>query len=377
VDAVPNTPEPERNAADDDIFRSRWKDSIGTQGRELWERAGFTVAHHRVESDEEANRRRLVPVLARIQRRVDDGPAAGLPSLRWAIRTAAPMGPNGRRWGDWHFAQSLAASLRRLGQDAVVDNRESALRSSADLDEVNLVLRGLDAVEPVEGRRNLLWIISHPELVTAAELDGYDAVFAASTTWAASASRRWGVDVQPLLQCTDAHRFRPEAAEPDSGANVLFVGNSRGLYRPSVRVAMEAGVPLTVYGAGWEPFLPAQIVAGVSLPNERTAAAYAGARLVLNDHWDDMRADGFVSNRVFDVVATAGRLASDDVPGLGELFNGVVRTWTDPLELKELLHRPVEEAWPGRAERLAAAAVVASEHSFDSRARRLLDIALK
>jgi GT2 family glycosyltransferase len=371
------TPAEPEASPDDRVFRDRWHGQAPAEGVNLWERAGFDVVHHRVERDDELGRRRLVPVVARRSRTVQDGPGAGLPSLRWAIKTAAPAGPKGRTWGDWHFAQSLAAAFRELGQDAVVDAREATYRDTAFLDDVNLVIRGLDQVDPEEGRVNLLWIISHPELVTPQEVGGYDAVFAASSAWAQAASRRWHVDVQPLLQCTDPSRFRPDVAEPDTGAQVLFVGNSRGIYRPSVRCAMEADIPLTVYGSGWEPFLPQGAVAATSLPNESVAAEYAAAHVVLNDHWDDMRYEGFISNRIFDVVATGGRVISDDVPGIRDLFGGVVRTWSAPMELVQLLRTPLEESFPGRDERLAAAAAVARDHSFAARARQLLDVAVK
>ena len=55
-----------------------------------------------------------------------------------------------------------------------------------------------------------------------------------------------------------------------------------------------------------------------------------------SDHWADMRELGFVSNRTFDVLASGGRLFSDDVPGLRDLLADLgtdAPTWTDPAEL--------------------------------------------
>jgi hypothetical protein len=62
--------------------------------------------------------------------------------LRWALQIAAPSGPRGEQWGDWHFAQSLAAALRRQGHEAVVDMREAVARPTNYLDDVRLVIRG-------------------------------------------------------------------------------------------------------------------------------------------------------------------------------------------------------------------------------------------
>ena len=50
---------------------------------------------------------------------------------RWAVKTGAPAGPEGRAWGDVHFAGALADALGRLGQDVVVDSRQAHERGSA------------------------------------------------------------------------------------------------------------------------------------------------------------------------------------------------------------------------------------------------------
>jgi hypothetical protein len=65
--------------------------------------------------------------------------------LRWSIRIAAHPGPRGDDWGDTFFARDLAVALRSLGQEVVVDHRESHVRPlSEHLDDVALTLRGLD-----------------------------------------------------------------------------------------------------------------------------------------------------------------------------------------------------------------------------------------
>lgn len=364
---------------DDELFHQRWSGSVQRSGRSIWERAGFTVAHHQVDrSGSGGGSRRLRPIVVRPARMVADGPAAGLPALRWAIKIAAPAGPSGRQWGDWHFARALAAALRRLGQDVVVDAREAHFRGTGALDDVNLVLRGLDAVDPDEAKTQLLWVISHPDLVTPDELRGYDRVLAASVLWARRIDARYGIGVEPLLQCTDATLFTPEAAEPDTGSPVLFVGNSRGVYRHAVRYALEAGVDLEVYGKGWEPFLPEGVVRGTAVPSCELPAAYAAAGVVLNDHWDDMRVEGFISNRVFDVTAVGGRLITDAVDGLDDVFGSPVPVWRAPEELVDLLQvADRDEVFGDRSTRLKLADLVRSEHSFDARARRLLDVALE
>lgn len=299
----------------------------------------------------------------------------GRRALRWSIDIAA--GPRGTRWGDFHFATSLAAALDRLGQWVAIDHPETRDRASRGIDDVVLTIRGLDRVVPQPGTVNVLWVISHPGQVTAEEATAYDAVFAASTAWAAERSSDWGFPVVPLLQCTDVTRFHPGLAEPDSGPRILFVGNSRGVFRPSVAAAVETGTPVTVFGSGWDDRVK---TAGEQVPNESLGALYASAGLVLNDHWDDMREAGFASNRIFDVLATGARLLSDDVAGLENLLAadglGAVATWRSTADFARLTAEPFEGHYPDSTTRLSVAERVVAKHSFDARAATLLEAAL-
>ena len=229
----------------------------------------------------------------------------------------------------------------------------------------------------VPGQVNLIWVISHPDLVSADELAGYDQVFAAGRRWAQDVTDRWGVPVEPLLQCTDTSLFAPTAAEHDTGHAVLFVGNSRNVYRPAVEAAVKAGVDLAVYGGMWETYIDPRLVLAQSVPNDRLPAMYRAAGVVLNDHWDDMRREGFWSNRLFDVAAAGGRVLSDHIDGTAEIFGPSVRTWRSAEHLTELLGQPLGELFPDDATLVENALRIGREHSFDARARRLVEVAVQ
>jgi O-antigen biosynthesis protein len=334
-----------------------------------WQRAGLTLADVRGTPPR--------PRLARRREQVTDGPAAGLPALRWTLATAAPFSVHGDRWGDVHFAADLAAALRRHGQHVVVERRDTAGRSTTAFDEVFLVLRGLVRERARAGQVNLLWVISHPDLVDEAEVRSFDAVFSAGTVWARGMSDRSGVDVVPLLQATDPSRFHPDLAAPDTGPPVLFVGNSRGAVRPVVRDAVEAGLDLSVYGTRWDGFVDPRYVKGSYIPNERLGAAYRAAGVVLNDHWPDMREQGFLSNRLFDAVAAGARVVSDPVPGLDTTFHGAVLAYRTVEDLRRLTGTGRDEAFGSDQRRREISERVHREHSFDARAGALLDTVLR
>lgn len=299
----------------------------------------------------------------------------GRKALRWSVVVAAPRPPAGDQWGDTVFARDLVAALERAGQQAKVVFRKGGESEARKDDDVVVVLRGLQRFVPRRRKERrplwLLWIISHPELIEADEPDQYDAVFAASAHW--SRAGEFGVPVTPLLQATAPGRFHPGAAPADSGAARLFVGSTRGEYRPAVRAAVEAGLEIDVHGVGWEEFLPVDRIAGEFLDPARLPAAYASAGVVLNDHWPNMAAEGFLSNRLFDVAATGARLASDPALGLSDVFGDVVRTAAGSEEWTALLSQDRDEAFASREARLDLAARIAREHSFDARAEILID----
>lgn len=339
-------------------------------GADVYARIGQELTGWRTGSDE-ADASILVPVVAR---RPAVG-AGGTPRLRWAIKIAAPFGPVGEAWGDTHFARSLAAALERLGQEVVIDFHLGHERPSSYLDDVTLVLRGLDDHRPVTSGTSILWIISHPDMVTRGEATAFDRVFAASSSWSAEWSERWDLRIDPLLQCTDPTVFHPRGLERSD--DVVFVGNSRGISRPAVVEPVRAGIPVRVYGGEWAQYIPSEQIVAERVPNAEVAPLYESAGVVLNDHWRDMQRDGFMSNRLFDVVAAGGRVLSDEVAGLDEVFGSAVATYSSPGDLVAKLTSGVDSLFPDAEALAAASEAVRRDHSFDARARVLLDSALE
>jgi hypothetical protein len=288
--------------------------------------------------------------------------------LRWAIKSPHPAGPRRRTWGDFHFATALAAALERLGHEVAIDPLDSWYRPTAVEDHVTLTLRGLHRHRPSPHQVNLLWVISHPELVTDGEIDEVDATFAASISWSRARTAA-GHRVEPLLQCTDAAIFTPEAGVPGTGHPLLFVGNSRSARRPIVEAAIETGRDLTIIGGGWSGRVPPETVRSEYAENAALPALYRCAEVVLNDHWPQMAAEGFLSNRLFDLTAAGARWVSDPARDLAEVFpNG--RVASDPAALESLLAgRP--DTFPTEDELREASRRVRAEHSFDARARAL------
>lgn len=295
------------------------------------------------------------------------------PRLRWAIKSAAPADDRALLWGDFHFANSLAKSLRSLGQLVSVDYQENSSRATSGLDDVVLNLRGLRDISLPSTTLNLLWVISHPDDVTAAEVSKYHIAYAASSSWAVAQTEQWGLPIRPLLQCTDSELFYPDFDSEIAEANeLLFVGNSRKAYRPAPWNAAKAGLPVQIYGGGWSGLVPDEAIGGEYIPNDELRRYYSSAGITLNDHWPDMRNQGFISNRIFDIVASGGRVLTDDVTGLDDVFGPEVQVFRNPVSLISILKSSNGASAPASDETMAASKRIRQLHSFDARAEELL-----
>ena len=179
------------------------------------------------------------------------------------------------------------------------------------------------------------------------------------------------VDVRPLLQATNPSRFTPSAGIADAGDQVLFVGSTRGVFRPIVKDAMEANLALSLYGVGWQEYVEVDQIKAEFLANDQLPHAYASAHVVLNDHHQFMADTGFLSNRLFDAAATGARIISDPALGLSEVFGDHVRTYSSVEELAAIAS-DVDAAFPNKDERMKFANEIAEKHSFTARAKELI-----
>jgi spore maturation protein CgeB len=143
-----------------------------------------------------------------------------------------------------------------------------------------------------------------------------------------------------------------------------------------VGAAVESGLPLSIFGHQWEGLVPPRYIKAEYLGNELVGEAYRRAGVVLNDHWDDMREQGFISNRLFDAVSSGARVVTDDVAGMEGLFGRSVQVLSDPADLRALVNMAdLDEVFGTDEERRDAARAVHREHSFDARARTLIEAA--
>jgi hypothetical protein len=292
---------------------------------------------------------------------------------RFALTVAAPSAKVAARWGDWHLGRALSESLRRLGHDVRLQTADQADSLAGRACDVHVVLRGLHAVRASEGQRHVLWIISHPETIDGGELDEADWVLVASHRFAEHLRARTDTPVDVMLQATDHRRFAPRPADPAHRHDVTVVAKTRDVLRPIVADALAAGLRPRIYGGGWRDLVDPALVVADHVDNEVLPIVYSSAGVVLNDHWETMKAWGFISNRLFDVLACETPVISDAVDGLAELFDGAVLEYRKPADLRALVDHVLADPAAARDPAARGREMVLAHHTMDHRARQLLD----
>lgn len=289
-------------------------------------------------------------------------------NIRLRLKIAAPNWDVAEKWGDTHFARHFGAALAKHGFSTDIDVLADWDAPESQDCEVAVHLRGLVPYVPKAGQVNVLWVISHPEDVSGAECDAFDLVLVASPTFAARLQQQTATPVKVLMQATSPRIFHPHDVQPDLATDLLFVGNSRSVLRPAVEMAIQAQLPLRIYGSGWSDLVPAEYIVDEYFPNERLAELYSSAKLLLNDHWEDMRDAGFLSNRLFDAMAAGTVVITDSVVGLDAVFPTSLPQFSDANSLGELVRAHLSDDSLRRRIAEEGRAAVLANHTFEHRA---------
>ena len=297
---------------------------------------------------------------------------AVLVAPRWSLRTGAPGGRAAARWGDTPVADTIARELRAHGIVVRVVGRDGWGSASDRAADVTVHLKGRGVAPVADAQVNVVWVMSHPSEVAPGELDAADLVVAASESLADRYRTLTATPVAVLPQAADARRFTAGPRDPEVASRVLFVGNTRSVARPAVLGAVDAGLPLTLVGAGWERYVDPDLVAREQVAYDELAAWYRSADVVLNDHWEDMARWGLVSNRVFDALACGGCVVSDDVPGMSGLLDDAVITFAGREDVGTVVRAALADPAGREARAARGQRIVLAGHTWERRAEQLV-----
>lgn len=262
------------------------------------------------------------------------------------------------RDGDHWFSLHLKQALIQRG--AVIDTvRPSAM----------LLLHGAMPKHLPPDLYAMLWIHSHPHELTPDILKRFDHLFSLSPFFTEKL-KAIGFEAETLVGGTSC---TVPAPLPAITHGIVFVGNARRLSskpqsRPILEHLISLGSPwidrLEVWGNGWEGLIPSACIKGHAYDNRQLNELYASSMVVLNDHHEDMRTEGFINPRILDVMASGGLVLSDDLHDHRRLFGDALLTYRTPEELRQHLDRCFSDP-DFRLNRIERGLQTVTQYTFD------------
>jgi len=226
--------------------------------------------------------------------------------------------PKNENWGDAAFAKNLANEFNRLGIATKIACFEDWYKDSKY--QVSLTISGKFAYKPNQNRKNLLWIISHPEIRTIEELNAFNHVFIASEYFHNLVKNDISGNSSVLNQATN---FALNDSKKNKMYDLLFVGNNYYDNFPARKIIYDLNEmnrdKVKVIGKNWHKYLPKKNILADFLDYHKLPEIYSSAKIVLNDHHEYMRRFGFINNRAFDLAAIKQFQISDYVEGIDSL----------------------------------------------------------
>ena len=288
-----------------------------------------------------------------------------------AIKIPCPSWDEANSWGDYHLAASLKKELEKCNYRVILQMLPEWDNQKGKECDIALILRGLSRYTIQSHQINIMWNISHPDKVTIKEYEEYDKIYIASEYWANKIAEKVSISVDSMLQCTDPELFYiPNKEEKKKyKQELLFVGNSRKVYRKIIQDLLPTEYDLAIYGKDWNNLIPEKYIKGKYIPNNSLYRHYGATDILLNDHWNDMKTKGFISNRIFDALASGAFVLTDNIKHMGEL-EPFVQIYNTPEELKKLVAKHLSKPIIHKQKVQKGMNIVLNKHTFSHRAKQ-------
>lgn len=271
--------------------------------------------------------------------------------------------------GDYHYCSAIVKYFKRNGFDAELRTVEHWYEEYDG--KYILVLRGSKEYHVSKYHYNIMWNISHPERINTFEYTQYDLILIASEYWTQLIQQKLpNKNIFFMPQCTDAELFYRPYSETKL-FQLLFVGYAHEEGRKIIEDLLPTKYDLSVYGPRWKGKIDSKYIKGEMINNSDLAEYYNKSTIVLNDHLNSMRNNGFVSNRIYDVYAAGGFVISDNVQGLNNIITDAVY-YVNSQDLNEKIEYYLSQEDLIKNNVKSVQKEVLTKHTFDCRIKQII-----
>lgn len=276
---------------------------------------------------------------------------------------------------DYAYCMTLKKALEKEGIYAVVQLYDDWYCDIGA--DVEILMGGKRDYHPdrrVRGRKNVMWLVCHPENVTKEVADRYDLILVDSRSLAESMKGRSMAEIEPFIVPADTDIFYRD----DSPVKYerVFVGHSREDTRNCVKWCSENRIELDVWGVGWEKYYendPYIHLHGVASYDE-TADIYRQSKIIINDHQFEMRRTDMINDRCIEVLLCGKTMLCDWSQGVEDEFGELFTYYHDEKDFIEAL-RKAEDNYESRCRKVDERyEELVEKYGFSAEIKRLIGI---
>ncbi len=265
---------------------------------------------------------------------------------------------------------AMERAFSRVGYNVVSATEDNLYPSNAEDAGVNFYVRGYNPFNELKTNKkavNIVYIRDFDSMYPE-ELDAYDGIATSSHDFYNYVMGA-GYAGAYLPEFTDPSVFYP-APKPELERNLLYVGdNDRN--SPAIAAALEAKLPVEIYGRFWVGNIDDGYVKGEYIHDNDLGAYFSSAKINLVNVSAHESEVGIIPSRVFDIAASKGFMLAPYNKEIEAVFGDAIPMYKNAAELKALYAQYLNDP-AARAEKAEKAYKIAvSEFNSDAFVQRI------
>lgn len=265
---------------------------------------------------------------------------------------------------------AMEKAFTRLGYNVISSTEDNLYPSASEDAGVNVYVRGYNQfaeLRPNKKAVNILYIRDFDSLYPE-ELDAYDGIATSSHDFYDYVMSS-GYAAAYVPEFTDPSIFYP-SPRPELENDLLYVGDN-DRYSPVISAAIEAKLPVHIYGRFWNNNIEDEYIKGEYIHENDLGAYFSSAKINLVQVSENESRIGIIPSRVFDIAASKGFMIAPYNKEIEAVFGDSIPMFKNVEELKELYKQYINnpKARAEKAERAYRIAV--AEYNVDAFTQRL------
>ena len=267
-------------------------------------------------------------------------------------------------------AGAMEKAFARVGYNVTTSTEDNLYPSSMDDSGVNIYIRGynpFNELKPNKKAVNVVYLRDFDSLYPE-ELDAFDGIATSSHDFYDYVMNH-GYAAVYLPEFTDPAIFYPSVRE-NLVRDLLYVGDN-DRHSPAVEMALEAKLPVEIYGRFWTNNIDESYVKGEYIHENDLGAYFSSAKINLVNVAAHESEVGIIPSRVYDIAASKGFMIAPYNKEIEAVFGDSVPMYRNADELKALYEKYINDP-QARAEKAEKAYRIAvAEYSTDAFVQRI------